>query len=131
MAVQNIPRPEDKAASQTLIGEAAAPRGRALARFPADFFAALYGRAAPEDLERYRPEELAAIAEQAWTFLSERSPAPPRSRVRAARRSRDVAVLEILNDDMPFLVDSVIGELSERGAGRPPAGPSGLRRGAR
>ena len=35
--------------------------------------------------------------------------------LRARRRDAGVAVLEILNDDMPFLVDSVLGELNERG----------------
>ena len=115
MAVQNIPRPEDKAASQTLIGEAAALVAARWRDFPPDFFAALYGRAAPDDLERYRPEELAAIGEQAWTFLSERKPGTAKIAFSPARLSPDVAVLEILNDDMPFLVDSVLGELSERG----------------
>ena len=115
MAVQNIPRPDTKGASQTLIGEAAALAAERRRDLPPDFFAALYGRAAPDDLDRYRPEELAAIGEQAWTFISERKPGTAKVACAPGRLTPDVTVLEILNDDMPFLVDSVLGELSERG----------------
>ena len=114
MAVVNIPRPEDRGASQTLISEAAALVARRWREFPPDFFSALYERAAPDDLERYQPEELAAIGEQAWTFLAERKPGTAKIAFTPARLTPDIAVLEILNDDMPFLVDSVLGELSER-----------------
>ena len=72
------------------------------------------GHALPDDLERYRPEDLAGIAEQSWSFLLERKPGAPKIGFAPARSLPDVAVLEILNDDMPFLVDSIIGELSER-----------------
>ena len=33
----------------------------------------------------------------------------------ATDRLKDISVLEIINDDMPFLVDSVLGELADRG----------------
>jgi glutamate dehydrogenase len=115
MAVQNIPRPPDEGASQTLIAEAAALAAGRWRDFPPDFFAALYGRAPPDDLERYRPEELAAIGEEAWTFLAERKPGAAKIGVASARLTPGVTVLDVLNDDMPFLVDSVLGELSERG----------------
>ena len=42
-------------------------------------------------------------------------PARPRSASSRRRRRASVAVLEIINDDMPFLVDSVVGELNQRG----------------
>ena len=115
MAVQNIPRPTDEGASQTLIAEATALAAGRWRDFPPDFFAALYGRAPPDDLERYRPEELAAIGEEAWTFLSERRPGAAKIAFTPARLTPGVTVLDVLNDDMPFLVDSVLGELSERG----------------
>ena len=115
MAVQNIPRPADEGASQTLIAEATALAAGRWRDFPPDFFAALYGRAPPDDLERYRPEELAAIGEEAWTFLSERKPGAAKIAFTPARLTPGVTVLDVLNDDMPFLVDSVLGELSERG----------------
>ena len=115
MAVQNIPRPTDEGASQTLIAEATALAAGRWRDFPPDFFAALYGRAPPDDLERYRPEELAAIGEEAWTFLAERKPGAAKIAFTPARLTPGVTVLDVLNDDMPFLVDSVLGELSERG----------------
>ncbi len=115
MAVQNIPRPAEEGASQTLIAEATALAAGRWRDFPPDFFAALYGRAPPDDLERYRPEELAAIGEEAWTFLSERKPGAAKIAFTPARLTPGVTVLDVLNDDMPFLVDSVLGELSERG----------------
>ena len=39
----------------------------------------------------------------------------PKNPLRAGRGEAGVAVLEIINDDMPFLVDSIVGEISERG----------------
>ena len=33
----------------------------------------------------------------------------------AARSLKAISVLEVFNDDMPFLVDSVMAELTERG----------------
>ena len=115
MAVQNIPRPTEEGASQTLIAEAAALAAGRWRDFPPDFFAALYGRAPPDDLERYRPEELAAIGEEAWSFLAERKPGAAKIAFTPARLTPGVTVLDVLNDDMPFLVNSVLGELSERG----------------
>ncbi len=115
MAVQNIPRPADEGASQPLIAEAAALAAGRWRDFPSDFFAALYGHAPPDDLERYRPEELAAIGEEAWTFLAERKPGAAKIAFVPARLTPGVFVLDVLNDDMPFLVDSVLSELSERG----------------
>ena len=49
----------------------------------------------------------------AWAFLTSASPAPPKIRLRArpGRSPRRRRSLEIVNDDMPFLVDSVMGEL--------------------
>ena len=40
---------------------------------------------------------------------------PPHGRKRQARALAESSVVEILNDDMPFLVDSVLGELQARG----------------
>jgi glutamate dehydrogenase len=115
MAVQNIPGPEDHGISQTLIGAADALIAGRWRDFPPNFLTELYGRVAPDDLEGYRPEDLAAIGEQAWTFLLERKPGAPKIGFTPARLTPGVTVLDILNDDMPFLLDSVVGELSERG----------------
>jgi glutamate dehydrogenase len=89
---------------------------------PADFVAALFAHAPPEDLLRYDPAQLAALAQNAWSFLAARNPGSPKIRFEgatsaAAAPRRSDSVLEIVNDDMPFLVDSVLGELSDRGLG--------------
>jgi len=115
MAVQNIPRPEDDGGNQTLIAAATELITRRWREFPPGFLVELYGRATGKDLERYRPEELAAIGEQAWSFLAERKIGAPKIAFAPARLTPSVAVLDIVNDDMPFLVDSVLGELTERG----------------
>jgi glutamate dehydrogenase len=115
MAVQNIPRPDDADSRETLVGAAAAVLSARRRDIPGDFLLELYARAARDDLERYSPAELAGIAEQSWSFLLQRPPTAPKIAVTPLLVSPSVAVLDILNDDMPFLVDSVLGELSERG----------------
>ncbi len=100
-----------------LLDAATAALAARRADIPAGFFGDLFEHALPEDLAHYRPEQLAAIAEQAWSFLLDRAPGTPKIRFDAAAAAGDGAVLEIVNDDMPFLVDSVAGELAERGLG--------------
>jgi glutamate dehydrogenase len=80
----------------------------------------MFGRGAPEDVVRYEAREIAVLAEQAWAFLKERERGKPKIRMRSGdalggERLRTLSVLEILNDNMPFLLDSVMGELTERG----------------
>lgn len=89
-------------------------------KIPSEFVSGLFGRAAPEDLNRYDGREIAALAESAWSFFTERSPGSPKLRITspsgaASELLRHTSVIEIVNDDMPFLLDSVMGELSERG----------------
>jgi glutamate dehydrogenase len=115
MAVQNLPRPDEDAASRTLLAAAAAALGRRRPDIPPHFIADLYARTEPEDLERFHADELADIAEHAWSFLQERTVGASKISLAPSASVRGVALLEILNDDMPFLVDSVLGELTERG----------------
>ena len=115
MAVQNIPRPADDRTGQTLIDAAATVLAGRRRDIPPGFLADLYGHAVPDDLEHYRPEELAGIAKQSWSFLLERKPGAPKVAFAPAHATPGVKLLEIINDDMPFLVDSVLGELNERG----------------
>jgi glutamate dehydrogenase len=87
---------------------------------PKEFVGGLFARAVPEDLIRYEPREIATLADAAWAFLAERTPGTPKVRVvtpgtAAGERLKQISVLEIVNDDMPFLLDSVMGELAERG----------------
>src|SRR5437763_2138884 len=82
---------------------------------PGNFVGKLFGLAAPEDLRHCGAAELASIAEQSWSFLAERCAGVPKIRFSPLAGLRGVSVLEIVNDDMPFLVDSVVGELNSRG----------------
>jgi glutamate dehydrogenase len=113
MAVQNIPRPQDDQARESLAAAAAAVLAGRRRDIPREFVLELYARAAPDDLERCSPDELADMAEQSWSFLLQRPPAAPKVAFAPRPASPGIAVLEILNDDMPFLVDSVLGELGE------------------
>ncbi len=123
MATELLARSDDRAA-HALVAEASGVLRTRRPEIPQDFIASLLSRTAPEDLLRYPPRELAALAESAWSFLSEpRQPGVPKIRFAlpadptARQPLADVAVLEIINDDMPFLLDSVLGELTERGLG--------------
>jgi glutamate dehydrogenase len=92
--------------------------GRAVGVPPPDFVTQLFARAAPEDVVRYEAAELADIAAGTWHFLSARQPQTPNIRVDAALpgpRLKHVSIIELVNDDMPFLVDSVMAELAEQG----------------
>ena len=91
------------------------------ADLPRDFLAALFGRAAPEDLVHYSANELAALGKATFANLQDRVPGKPKIRVenpaagKSARRLESITVIEVVNDDMPFLLNSVMGELTERG----------------
>jgi glutamate dehydrogenase len=115
MNVQDFPRPSDDRGALALVVAAASLLAERRSDIPRDFVAALYGYAAPEDLARYSAEELAAIAEQSWALLATRKSGSPNIRFEPSPLRPGLAVLESVNDDMPFLVDSVLGELNERG----------------
>ena len=88
---------------------------------PESFATQLFARGAPEDLVRYEARDLATLAEDAWRFLKQRRPGTPKLRCDArggppgAERIKAISIIEIVNDNMPFLLDSVMGELTERG----------------
>jgi glutamate dehydrogenase len=115
MNVQDMSRAADDSAARTLIGATVGALAKRNSAVPEAFVAELFGLAATEDLQRYRPEELAAIAERSWAFFAERKPGAPNISFEPVPTARAVAVLEIVNDDMPFLFDSVLGELNQRG----------------
>jgi len=84
------------------------------------FFEALTRNAAPEDLTRYAPQELAALARLAFARVTSREPDttlvalfdPARETPEYARHE---TVLVAVNDDMPFLFDSLMGEVTVQG----------------
>ena len=111
-----LPGSEEQGAAAALIAQAAAALAGAV---PAPFVNQLFGRAVPEDVVRYGAADLAMLAKRGWEFLSERTPGTPKIRcetvaLKASGERTSVTVIEIVNDDMPFLVDSVMGELAER-----------------
>ena len=115
MNVQDVPRIGNDYAGVALIDAATALLAKLKPDIPADFVAKLFGLAVPEDLQRHSADELAGIAERSWAFLAERQAGVPKLRFEPAVAPAGIAVLEIVNDDMPFLVDSVVGELNQRG----------------
>ena len=119
MSVQESFSDEDRAARRLV--EQAVGILRGLRDIPPSFAPLLFARVSPEDLVRYEARELAELAEAAWMFLQDRRPGAPRIRLESrggpigAARIKTVSVIEIVNDDMPFLLDSVMGELADQG----------------
>ncbi|HLL26398.1 MAG TPA: NAD-glutamate dehydrogenase [Xanthobacteraceae bacterium] len=85
---------------------------------PRGFVAALFGRAAPEDLVIYSAHEIAALARLSFDHLKARTFGAPSIRisnppaVAGSKPLANITVVEICNDDMPFLLDSVVGEIA-------------------
>jgi glutamate dehydrogenase len=110
---------KEEVTARTAIGEAGAALAARRKDIPAGFLGQLFGRAVPEDVVRYAPEDMARLAEQAWDFIAERPPGAPKIRcetvpLQVSPGRKAITVIEIVNDDMPFLVDSVMGELADR-----------------
>ena len=80
--------------------------------------ARMFEDAVPEDLRAYSDAELGGLARSALGFLEQRTPG--RSKVRVAQPQDHigrgaVTIIEMVNDDMPFIVDSSLALLTERG----------------
>jgi len=76
----------------------------------------LFTAAVCEDLAPYSSRDLAQLAEDSFDFLSARRPGWPKIRSSNPEGAfAQVTIVELANDDMPFLVDSVLGLLNERG----------------
>jgi len=81
------------------------------------FVRLLYADVAPGDLVGDTPGNLRGAAQGLWKFLAERVPGQPSVRVFTPAQPADGwssphSVVEIVTDDMPFLVDSVTGFLN-------------------
>src|SRR5262245_18136292 len=84
----------------------------------AAFARQLFPGAAEDDLAAHSPETLQAIARRAFDFFTARVPGRTQIRLSAAtgNGNQDAATaIEIVNDDMPFLVDSTLNVLNELG----------------
>lgn len=106
----------DEAAARELLEQAQAQLSRLDPQLPGAFAAQLYGRTVPEDLLRYGPADLAMLAARAYALLAERAPGAAKIRCGKVSLSdsgdrKAVGIVEIVNDDMPFLLDSVLAEV--------------------
>ena len=113
---------EQDTAARAVIERAAALVAKTDRAIPGSFAGQLFGRAASEDVVRYAPEDLANLSVAAWQYMAERPPGTPKIRFfiahpKTAGEAKAVGVIEILTDDMPFLVDLVLAELNDRGLG--------------
>ncbi|MBL8672150.1 MAG: NAD-glutamate dehydrogenase, partial [Alphaproteobacteria bacterium] len=93
----------------------------------AAFARAFYAKVPADDLQREEVDSLAAGALSMWSWMQQRPPAAPVVRAfnpwvgpdggtHGIAWSRRDTVVEIVNDDMPFLVASVTAALNKRGA---------------
>ena len=87
---------------------------------PPGFATALFARTAREDLMRYEVAALAQLASAAWQHLqAPRQRGVPAVRVTNPAASHPqlaaVTIIEAVNDDMAFLLDSTLAELADMG----------------
>src|ERR1035437_8688083 len=118
MAVE-FPASEHESAVRAVIEQAAAALAARRNDIPASFVAQLYARAVADDVLCYAAADLAELAARAFNFLKDRPLGAPKIRcepvaLKESGERKSVSVIEIVNDDMPFLVASVMGELAER-----------------
>ncbi|WP_052341019.1 NAD-glutamate dehydrogenase [Salinarimonas rosea] len=87
----------------------------------------LFGRTPREDLDRYAPAELAELANAAYDHLRKPrafAPGADRHDLLVVDRElagdgtapgRELTLVEVVNDDMPFLLDSTLAEIVDQG----------------
>ncbi|HXF45825.1 MAG TPA: NAD-glutamate dehydrogenase domain-containing protein, partial [Burkholderiaceae bacterium] len=105
-----------EAALELMRARLPAAEAQALAEFAREYLR----QVDPEDVLDRTPEELMGALASHWHFGQRREPGRPKVRVLSPASgehgwSSRHSVIEIINDDMPFLVDSVTMELSRRG----------------
>jgi glutamate dehydrogenase len=105
----------DDKARTTLIQEAA--RNVQPDKTPRAFAQLLFGQTNIEDLASHDAASLAFLAEQAWEHVQRRTAGSADIRITNPMMpdGREISVLEVLNDNMPFLLDSTMAELAEQG----------------
>ena len=84
------------------------------------FIRQFYANVPVGDIAQEPPEDLFCAALSLWQFAAKRQPGKPKLRVFNPRQDEhgwrsSHTVVEIVNDDMPFLVDSVTAELGRLG----------------
>ncbi len=78
------------------------------------FVRQLYAHVSARDLEARLPESLAKAAQELWARGAQRRPGKPKIAVGNPAGSAH-SIVEIVNDDMPFLVDSVTAAINRLG----------------
>src|ERR1044071_8367273 len=85
------------------------------AAVPSALVDALFGRVPAEDLARYSPEKLAELARHAWDHLQSHRPGAPDICLldleigpSGSPAQTEITVLQVINDDQPFLLDSTL-----------------------
>ena len=90
-------------------------------RTSSGFLELLFGDVDPQDLVNSSPADLQVLSDAAFQHLSApRMRGHPHVRlsdhaVAEHGKAREVTVLEVVNDNIPFLLDSTLAELAERG----------------
>ncbi len=79
-----------------------------------EFVRQFYAKVMTPELERMSPAHAVATAMSAYAFMEKYTPGESKVRVVIPPKSQH-AVVEVLNDDMPFLVDSLTAELTRHG----------------
>ena len=74
MVAADLPGTDEERAEAALIAAAGKILRGSHREIPADFVAGIFAHAAPEDLLRYDPRQLAELAADAWSLLAVRKP---------------------------------------------------------
>jgi glutamate dehydrogenase len=86
----------------------------------AEFAAQFYAKVPVSDLSAIDPQTAIDLAKSAFEFMKKRDGVAPKIRIFVPEKQTHGydgrhTVIELLNDDMPFLVDSLTAELNRRG----------------
>ena len=113
------PGSAEETAARTVIDQASLALSGRRNDIPPFFVKQLYGRVVPDDVARYGASDLGRLAERAFDYLTQRPPGTSKVRcetvpLEASGERKAVTIIEVSNDDMPFLLDSVMGEIADR-----------------
>ena len=120
MDIRTTERPAADAALEAFVRELETELGHdGLSAAETAFIDQLEEDLSSDDIAGLTPEDLAALALDFWRFAGQRAGAGPDVRLTAALgaggRDLELLALQIVQDDAPFLVDSVMGEITEGG----------------
>jgi len=117
--LERLPGTGEEGEAHRLIGAAVALVGATRPDIPPDFVVQVWHTAPPEDLQQYQRETLAGIAEEVWAAMAVRTPGVPKILFDAPQRDAGTgavySALTLINDDTPFLFDSILSEITEQG----------------